>query len=193
MPTAEHTWPGVQYPHCSPSWSTNACWTGCRASPSARPAAVTTSLPSWATARDRHESVRRPSSSTVQAPHCPWSQPFLGEVTPSRSRSASSREVRVSTLTVRSRPSTCKVMVASTRLGYPGRTGLHAGRGPVRRARDEVRPELTGQSRVHAATDQGPLACVVDRVHLPGDVDPVEQVAAVVGQERLERHPGPGQ
>src|SRR5438105_11796950 len=33
----------------------------------------------------------------VQAPHCPWSQPFLEPVSPSRSRSASSRVVRVST------------------------------------------------------------------------------------------------
>src|SRR5258706_11800361 len=32
----------------------------------------------------------------VQAPHCPWSQPFLGPVSPRRSRSASRSIVRVS-------------------------------------------------------------------------------------------------
>ncbi len=41
--------------------------------------------------------TRRPSSKMVQAPHCPWSQPFLGPVTPSRSRSASRSVVLVST------------------------------------------------------------------------------------------------
>ncbi len=39
------------------------------------------SAPSCATASDRHVVTRRPSSSTVQDPHWPWSQPFLGEKT----------------------------------------------------------------------------------------------------------------
>lgn len=40
----------------------------------------------------------RPSSSTVQAPHWPWSQPFLVPMRSSRSRRASSRVVRLSTV-----------------------------------------------------------------------------------------------
>src|SRR3954451_24820319 len=41
--------------------------------------------------------MRRPSTSTVHAPHCPWSQPFFDPVSPRCSRSRSSSEVRVST------------------------------------------------------------------------------------------------
>src|SRR5207249_3781890 len=44
--------------------------------------------------RVRHELIRRPLISTVQAPHCPWSQPFLVPVRWRCSRSASSSEVR---------------------------------------------------------------------------------------------------
>ena len=33
--------------------------------------------PSCMTARVRQELIRRPSTITVQAPHWPWSQPFL--------------------------------------------------------------------------------------------------------------------
>ena len=38
---------------------------------------VVISAPLAATARVRQELTRRPSTSTVQAPHWPWSQPFL--------------------------------------------------------------------------------------------------------------------
>ncbi|CAM5459933.1 hypothetical protein SCALM49S_04634 [Streptomyces californicus] len=47
-----------------------------------------------ATARVRQETARRWSTRTVQAPHCPWSQPFLVPVRSRRSRRASSRVVR---------------------------------------------------------------------------------------------------
>ena len=68
IPTTLHTCPGVQYPHWNASESMNACWTGW--SPSAEsPAAVTTSLPSCATANDRHEVTRRSSTNTVHDPH----------------------------------------------------------------------------------------------------------------------------
>ncbi len=65
------------------------------------PRAVTMEAPSHATARDRHVVTRRPSSRTVQAPHWPWSQPFLAAVTLKCSRSASSSVVRVSTVNER--------------------------------------------------------------------------------------------
>ena len=38
---------------------------------------MVTSWPSQATASVRQASTRRPSTQTVQAPHVPWSQPFL--------------------------------------------------------------------------------------------------------------------
>src|SRR5581483_1405949 len=75
----------------------NDCWRGCRWSPSNANPSMVTIWASWcATARARQLVTRRPSSKTVQAPHCPWSQPFFVPVRPSRSRSASSSVVRVS-------------------------------------------------------------------------------------------------
>lgn len=70
--------------------------------------------------------TRRPSSSTVHEPHWPWSQPFLGAVTPSRSRSASSSVMRLSTVRSRRMPSTSRVSSLWWRsgwltvAGYPG-------------------------------------------------------------------------
>ena len=67
--------------------------------------------------------TRRPSSSTVHAPHWPWSQPFFGAVTPSCSRSASSRVVRVSTRSACRLPSTRRVTSvkwADSMGGVPG-------------------------------------------------------------------------
>ena len=52
---------------------------------------VVTSAPSFMTASVRQEMMRRPSTSTVQAPHWPWSQPFLVPVRSRWSRSASSK------------------------------------------------------------------------------------------------------
>jgi hypothetical protein len=59
----------------------------------ARPSMVVTCAPSFMTASVRQELTRRPSTSTVQAPHWPWSQPFLVPVRSRCSRSASSRVV----------------------------------------------------------------------------------------------------
>jgi len=60
------------------------------------------------TAKERHEFTRCPLTCTVQAPHCPWSQPFL---VPGRfrfSRRQSSRVVRGSRLSVCCRPFTLR-------------------------------------------------------------------------------------
>ena len=70
-----------------------ACCSGCSAPSVARPSTVVTSAPSFMTASVRQELIRRPSTSTVQAPHWPWSQPFLVPVRSRRSRNASSRVV----------------------------------------------------------------------------------------------------
>src|SRR5215471_14240947 len=71
----------------------NACWRGCNAPFLASPSMVVTVAPSFMTASTRHALTRRPSTSTVQAPHWPWSQPFLVPVRSKWSRSASSKVV----------------------------------------------------------------------------------------------------
>ena len=70
-------WPGVQNPHWKPSCAMKAACTGWSWSPRATPSIVRMSAPSWLTASARHELIRRPSTSTVQAPHWPRSHPFL--------------------------------------------------------------------------------------------------------------------
>lgn len=78
-------------------------------------ACVVICAPSCATANVKQVTARRPSRRTVHDPHCPWSHPFFGDVTPSRSRSASSSVVRVSTVRVQVLPSTVNVISASIR------------------------------------------------------------------------------
>src|SRR5258708_13468644 len=92
----------------------NACWSGCRWSPSAANPSMVTIWASWcATASARQLLTRRASSKMVQAPHCPWSQPFLAPGSPSRSRSTSRSVVRVSTKSRCVAPFTCKVISRS--------------------------------------------------------------------------------
>src|SRR5437660_3801767 len=55
---------------------------------------VVISSPSCMMARLRHESTRLPLTCTVQAPHCPWSQPFFVPVSATVSRIQSSSVVR---------------------------------------------------------------------------------------------------
>ena len=90
-----------------------ARWTGCRA-PVAPPAGASPSIVvivlRWAmTTSVMHDSTRRPSTCTVQAPHWPWSHPFLLPVRPAYSRSASSSVTRGSSWSARSRPLTRSV------------------------------------------------------------------------------------
>ena len=61
-------------------------------------AMVVTLSPWCITARVRQALMRRPFSRTVQAPHWPWSQPFLVPVRCRCSRSASSSVVRLSSV-----------------------------------------------------------------------------------------------
>jgi hypothetical protein len=60
-------------------------------------------------AKDRQLAIRMSSTSTVQAPHCPWSQPFFDPVSPRCSRNASSSVVRVSRSSVWDVPFISKV------------------------------------------------------------------------------------
>ena len=73
------------------------------------PSIVVTCRPLTLAASVRHESTRRPSTRTVQAPHCPWSQPFFVPVSASRSRNASSKTTRASISSVFAVPLTFSV------------------------------------------------------------------------------------
>src|ERR1700674_5280828 len=95
-----------------------------------------TSRPSYWTASVRHERIRSPSTSTVHAPHAPWSQPFFVPVRCRWSRKASSRLTRGSSVRVRRVPLTsstpvgCNKADTSARLGgqFPATyTIFHAG------------------------------------------------------------------
>src|SRR5216684_1202713 len=70
-------------------------------------------LPSCMAASAMHDTMRRPSICTVQAPHSPRSQPFFVPVSPSSSRNASSSVMRGSTISVRAWPLT--TMLTGTR------------------------------------------------------------------------------
>src|SRR4029450_9221170 len=83
--------PGVQMPHCSAACSRNFCWSGCNASPLASPSIVVTVRPSTSAASTRHDGTSRPSTSTEHAPQSPVVQPSFDPVTPTMSRSATSR------------------------------------------------------------------------------------------------------
>src|SRR5260370_27717269 len=72
---------------------------------------VVTSRPSHCAASIRHDTMRLPSSRTVQAPHAPWSQPFLVPVRPRWSRSASSRVTWLSSCTKDTEPLTVSFTV----------------------------------------------------------------------------------
>src|SRR5262245_24120913 len=67
---------------------------------------VVTLSPSCITARLRQALMRVPFTNTVQAPQCPWSQPFLVPVKRRCSRRASRRVVRVSSVSERRTPLT---------------------------------------------------------------------------------------
>src|SRR5205807_2522996 len=75
------------------------------------PSMVVISAPLATTAKVRQELTRRPSRRTVQAPHWPWSQPFLLPVSSKCSRRASRSEVRVSRVRVCGVPLTLRVRV----------------------------------------------------------------------------------
>src|ERR1700744_4396748 len=111
-PIALMIWPGVQNPHCRPSWAMKAAWRGCNSPPrAATPSIVRMSAPSRLTAKARQELIRRPSTRTVQAPHWPRSHPFLVPVSNSRSRRRSSSVTRGSSRsTSRRSPLTVRLM-----------------------------------------------------------------------------------
>jgi len=78
--------PGVQKPHWVPSFSWNACCSRLMRPLAASASIVSTSAPSQRTASVMQASRGSPSTSTVQAPHSPPSQPRLAPVSPRSSR-----------------------------------------------------------------------------------------------------------
>src|SRR5712692_2847841 len=89
--------PGVQKPHCSPCFSQKAFWRGCSSPPWANPSTVITSWLLACTANIKHERTLCPSTSTVQAPQAPCSQPRFVPVNPKSSRKTSASKRRGST------------------------------------------------------------------------------------------------
>src|SRR5712692_4851274 len=89
--------PGVQKPHCSPCFSQKAFWRGCISPLRANPSTVITSWPLACTANIRHERTLCPSTSTVQEPQAPCSQPRFVPVNPRSSRNTSASKRRGST------------------------------------------------------------------------------------------------
>src|SRR5688572_3021710 len=67
--------------------------------------------------------MRRPSTIMVQAPHCPWSQPFFAPVRCRRSRTASRSEVRGSSMTWWSVPFTRRWTLTVDGVAVPGASG----------------------------------------------------------------------
>src|SRR5262245_62030474 len=92
--------------------------------PFARPSIVVISRPATMTASVRQALWRRPSTSTVQAPQAPMSQPFLVPVRSRRSRRRSSRVVRGSTVSTWDAP-----LMRNVRLWSDGPIGPAAGTG----------------------------------------------------------------
>src|SRR3989440_5139360 len=128
--------PGVQYPHCRPWHSWNACCTGPSPPSGARqPSTVVTSAPSTVTANNRHERTGSPSSSTVHAPQTPCSHPTWVPVYPRSCRRKSDSSRRASTVAVRRIPLTVKETSG---------TGHRRPTGPGGEHRDEVAPVRGG-------------------------------------------------
>ena len=92
------TMPGVQYPHCRPWFSMNACCIGCSVpSAAARPSIVVMSAPSAWTASTVQLFTDSPSMCSVQAPHDDVSHPMFVPVRPTCSRMYWTSSVRGST------------------------------------------------------------------------------------------------
>src|SRR5579872_4240457 len=109
--------PEVQKPHCGPSCWMKASWSGSSLPFCASPSTVTTLRPSAHTASWLHEYTFLPSSSTVQAPHSPRSQPIFEPVSPRWSRSTSASVQRSSTSILCAVPLTVTLMAVR---GTPG-------------------------------------------------------------------------
>ena len=129
--------PGVQKPHCIAWQSRKACWSGLRPSGGVRPSIVVTVAPSSCTAKSRQLRALRPSTSTVQAPHTPCSQPTWVPVSPRSSRRKSASERRASISRSTTRPLTVRRTVRRSLgvvIGDPAGAARAPGAGHARSA-----------------------------------------------------------
>src|ERR1700731_2219094 len=102
--------PGVQKPHCS-AWCLRKLFcSGVRSASLESPSTVTTLAPSACTASIRQERTAAPSTSTVQAPHTPCSQPTWVPVRCNSWRRQSAKVRRGSTSTATAVPLTSNLM-----------------------------------------------------------------------------------
>ena len=122
--------PGVQKPHCSPWHSANACCTGLIASGSLpMPSTVVIAWACADTANIRHERIGWPSTSTVQAPHTPCSQPTCVPVRARSWRRKSDSSRRAGARAERTTPLTRTRMSSSgSGVGSPRPPRAHAAR-----------------------------------------------------------------
>ncbi len=120
---------------------------GCSPSSSASPSTVSTSAPSACTASTRHESDGRPSTSTVQAPQAPCSQPTCVPVSPSPWRRKSESSVRGSARPTCSRPLTRR---------RTARSSTRDPRGQQRAQRRHTRGLSPVARRSHAGRPRAP-------------------------------------
>lgn len=115
-PTEAMIMPEVQNPHWKAELSRNACCTRWSVGPFERPSMVCTgrfsTSPTWV----MQERVGWPSTSTVQAPHCPSPHPYLVPVKRRSSRKTVSKGVARSAFTAWSVPFTLIVKVS---IRYP--------------------------------------------------------------------------
>src|SRR5712691_137619 len=152
--------PGVQKPHCSACFSQKAFWRGCSSPPRANPSTVITSWPLACTANIRHERTLCPSTSTVQEPQAPCSQPRLVPVNPKSSRNTSANKRRGSTtrrwvtpLTVKrivTKSSSCIIgsfLLALRRWLMPGWSGRQPSGGDSRQSHEYRRADCPAQQR----------------------------------------------
>ena len=101
-------------------------------SPCARPSIVVMLAPSCMAASVRHDTIRRPSSSIVQAPQAPWLHPFLVPVSSSVSRSTSSSDCRGSTFSDLATPLTVsRIGIVSDRCAVTGASAAAMGHGAI--------------------------------------------------------------
>src|SRR5579872_3147712 len=111
-PTAVMIMPGVQKPHCRPCCSQKASCNGCSWPSVASPSIVVISEPSAWTANIVQDFAARPSTSTVQAPHCVVSHPTWVPVSRRCSRRKCTRSRRGSTSACLRLPLTVTVTLA---------------------------------------------------------------------------------
>src|SRR5437867_1438834 len=106
-------WPDWQYPHCTTSRSSHACWTFLPTDVAPMPSMVVMAWPTAALTGVTHDRRGMPSRFTVQAPHSAAPQPNFVPVMPSRSRKTQSRGISGGASTERRPPLMVSVITGS--------------------------------------------------------------------------------